>query len=165
VARAPFTNSVSERIWDQRYRYRADGKVMDADLDASRWRVSRALASAEPQAQSSWAERFHELLADFMFLPGGRILAGAGTRHRVTLFNCFVMGVVPDSLDGILTRLRESALTLQQGGGIGCDFPRSGPPDCPRHPAATWPPARYRSCTCGMTWPGTSSPWASAAVP
>ncbi|MDE2236057.1 MAG: adenosylcobalamin-dependent ribonucleoside-diphosphate reductase [Gammaproteobacteria bacterium] len=131
VARTAFTNAVSERIWDQRYRYRAGGKVLDADPEASWWRVARALAGAEPTAQASWAERFHALLADFVFLPGGRILAGAGTRHRVTLFNCFVMGVVPDSLAGILALLRESALTLQQGGGIGCDFSALRPAGLP----------------------------------
>ena len=65
---------------------------------------------------------FYGLLQDFKFLPGGRILAGAGTRHRVTLFNCFVMGGIEDSIAGIFETLKESALTLQQGGGIGLDF-------------------------------------------
>src|ERR1700739_3852079 len=54
--------------------------------------------------------------------PAGRILAGAGTGRNVTLFNCFVMGTIPDSMDGIFSALREAALTLQQGGGIGYDF-------------------------------------------
>lgn len=122
-AYSPFSNAVSARIWEQRYRYRLEGRALDADLDASWWRVARALAAAEAkQDQGPWEQRFHALLADFTFLPGGRILAGAGTVHRVTLFNCFVMGVVPDSLEAILALLREAALTLQQGGGIGCDF-------------------------------------------
>ncbi len=131
MTRAPFTNPVSERIWNRRYRYRAGDKVLDTDPEASWQRVARALAAAETGQQGYWAKRFHELLADFVFLPGGRILAGAGTRHRVTLLNCFVMGVVPDSLDGILALLRESALTLQQGGGIGCDFSAIRPAGLP----------------------------------
>ena len=122
TAGSAFANPVSERIWDQRYRYRLKDQAQDADLDATWWRVARALAAAESSDQEDWAKRFHALLAEFTFLPGGRMLAGAGTAHRVTLFNCFSMGVVPDSLDGILTRLHEGALTLQQGGGIGCDF-------------------------------------------
>ncbi|HWF64962.1 MAG TPA: adenosylcobalamin-dependent ribonucleoside-diphosphate reductase, partial [Rhizomicrobium sp.] len=61
-------------------------------------------------------------LAGHKFLPAGRILAGAGTGRNVTLFNCFVMGTIPDSMDGIFSHLREAALTLQQGGGIGYDF-------------------------------------------
>ncbi|HSW71301.1 MAG TPA: adenosylcobalamin-dependent ribonucleoside-diphosphate reductase, partial [Gammaproteobacteria bacterium] len=52
----------------------------------------------------------------------GRILAGAGTRHQVTLFNCFVMNIQEDSIFGIFEALKEGALTLQQGGGVGYDF-------------------------------------------
>ncbi|MDP7345284.1 MAG: ribonucleoside-diphosphate reductase, adenosylcobalamin-dependent, partial [Alphaproteobacteria bacterium] len=51
-----------------------------------------------------------------------RIMSGAGTERDVTLFNCFVMGDVPDDMSGIFESLREAALTMQQGGGIGYDF-------------------------------------------
>jgi len=68
------------------------------------------------------AQRFLEILSDGRFLPGGRILAGAGTGRRVTLFNCFVMGTLDDSMRGIFRALEEGALTMQQGGGIGVDF-------------------------------------------
>jgi len=61
-------------------------------------------------------------LRDFQFLPGGRIQAGAGTERNVTLFNCFVMGSIEDSIPGIFAALEEGAITMQQGGGIGCDF-------------------------------------------
>ncbi|MGB0533696.1 MAG: adenosylcobalamin-dependent ribonucleoside-diphosphate reductase, partial [Paracoccaceae bacterium] len=54
--------------------------------------------------------------------PAGRIAAGAGTQRKVTLFNCFVMGTVPDDMGGIFDMLKEAALTMQQGGGIGYDF-------------------------------------------
>src|SRR3546814_12801142 len=67
----------------------------------------------------------------YRFLPAGRILAGAGTGRTVTLFNCFVMGTIPDSMEGIFESLKEAALTMQQGGGIGYDFstirPRGAP--------------------------------------
>ena len=68
------------------------------------------------------ALEFAQALAGYRFLPAGRILAGAGTDRAVTLFNCFVMGTIPDSIGGIFAHLREAALTLQQGGGIGYDF-------------------------------------------
>src|SRR3546814_4242636 len=61
-------------------------------------------------------------LEDFRFLPAARIQAGAGTDRNVTLFNCFVMGTIPDDMGGIFEHLREAALTMQQGGGIGYDF-------------------------------------------
>ena len=61
-------------------------------------------------------------MADFAFLPAGRILAGAGTGRAVTLFNCFVMGRIEDDLSSIFENVKEAALTMQQGGGIGHDF-------------------------------------------
>ena len=79
---------------------------------------------SRPKATNAkqWAGRFYALLDDFRFLPGGRILAGAGTGHRVTLFNCFVMGEIADDLEHIFEALKEGALTMQQGGGVGYDF-------------------------------------------
>ena len=103
-----------------------------------------AVASVEGAQAAVWQPRFLELLQDFRFLPGGRILAGAGTSRRMTLCNCFVMGPVDDSVDGIFDALRESALTLQQGGGIGCDF-------------STLRPAGQRAVATGCTASGPVS--------
>ena len=61
-------------------------------------------------------------MPNFGFLPAGRILAGAGTGRAVTLFNCFVMGRIEDDLAAIFDNVKEAALTMQQGGGIGHDF-------------------------------------------
>lgn len=114
---------ISRQIWEEKYRYCERGAVLDATIEDSWRRVARALAAVEkPGRADDWAERFYDLLQGFKFLPGGRILAGAGTRHHVTLFNCFVMGGIEDSMAGIFDVLKESALTLQQGGGIGLDF-------------------------------------------
>ena len=113
---------VSQRIWDMKYRFRETGGASrDIDLDATWWRVARALAAPERDTEH-WAARFHDALSDFKFLPAGRVVAGAGTGRAVTLFNCFVMGAIPDSLSGIFEGLKEAALTMQQGGGIGHDF-------------------------------------------
>ncbi|MDH5285021.1 MAG: adenosylcobalamin-dependent ribonucleoside-diphosphate reductase [Betaproteobacteria bacterium] len=117
-----FANALAESVWEQRYRFAPASGAPESSIDATWDRVARALAAGEPRDREHWAGRFREALSDFRFLPGGRILAGAGTARRVTLFNCFVMGTVEDSLDGIFAALRESALTMQQGGGIGVDF-------------------------------------------
>ena len=73
-------------------------------------------------SQPAGSRPFYQALQDFRFLPAGRILSGAGTDRRVTLFNCFVMGDIADDLGSIFDHLREAALTMQQGGGIGYDF-------------------------------------------
>ncbi|HLS19378.1 MAG TPA: ribonucleotide reductase N-terminal alpha domain-containing protein, partial [Paracoccaceae bacterium] len=117
-----FAAPISEQIWDMKYRFRdADGQPVDADVEASWRRVARALAEAEADP-AAWEPRFAEALDGFRFLPAGRILSGAGTGRSVTLFNCFVMGTIPDSMEGIFQSLKEAALTMQQGGGIGFDF-------------------------------------------
>ncbi|WP_439526503.1 adenosylcobalamin-dependent ribonucleoside-diphosphate reductase [Roseovarius mucosus] len=115
-----FAAPISEQIWNMKYRFR-NGDAGDASVEDSWRRIARALAVAEAEP-ALWEERFYHALEDFKFLPAGRITAGAGTARKVTLFNCFVMGTVPDDMGGIFDGLREAALTMQQGGGIGYDF-------------------------------------------
>ncbi len=113
----PFSMEISRLIWETRYR--AAG---EADIRASWQRVAQAIAQAEGDAAGVWIERFRALLDGFRFLPAGRILAGAGSGRHVTLFNCFVMGEIADDLEHIFEALKEGALTMQQGGGVGYDF-------------------------------------------
>jgi len=117
-------SDISRQIWDMKYRLKApDGTPIDHDVADSWARVALALAQAEaPDQRLGRAQEFAHALANHKFLPAGRILAGAGTGRSVTLFNCFVMGTLEDSMEGIFSGLREAALTLQQGGGIGYDF-------------------------------------------
>ncbi|MGO4727820.1 MULTISPECIES: adenosylcobalamin-dependent ribonucleoside-diphosphate reductase [unclassified Inquilinus] len=113
---------IATQIWDMKYRLkRPDGTPVDLTVEDSWRRVAAAVAAAESDP-ALWTERFLGILRDHRYLPAGRILAGSGTGRDVTLFNCFVMGTVPDSMSGIFAHLREAALTLQQGGGIGYDF-------------------------------------------
>jgi len=117
-----FSAPIAEQIWDMKYRLKeADGTPIDRTVEDTWRRIARALASVEKDP-AYWEEKFYEALEDFKYLPAGRITAGAGTGRSVTLFNCFVMGTIPDSMSGIFDMLKEAALTMQQGGGIGYDF-------------------------------------------
>ena len=117
-----FATPIAEQIWDMKYRFKdAGGTPKDVTVEDTWRRIARDLAQVENQP-NVWENTFFEALEDFKFLPAGRITAGAGTARRVTLFNCFVMGTVPDSMGGIFDMLKEAALTMQQGGGIGYDF-------------------------------------------
>ena len=117
-----FAAPIAEQIWDMKYRLKdADGTPVDVTVEDSWRRIARALASEEADA-AHWECVFYRALEDFKYLPAGRITAGAGTARSVTLFNCFVMGTIPDSMGGIFDMLKEAALTMQQGGGIGYDF-------------------------------------------
>ncbi|WP_299419050.1 adenosylcobalamin-dependent ribonucleoside-diphosphate reductase [uncultured Shimia sp.] len=117
-----FAAPIAEQIWDMKYRFKeADGTPIDQSVEDSWRRIARDLAKVEKDP-AKWEEKFYGALEDFKYLPAGRITAGAGTARNVTLFNCFVMGTVPDSMSGIFDMLKEAALTMQQGGGIGYDF-------------------------------------------
>lgn len=111
-------SDVATDIWSLKYRQAGETSIRDSFA-----RVARAVAAAEAKPMRGvWEQRFLDLMADFSFLPAGRILAGAGSQRDVTLFNCFVMGTIRDSIPGIFDGLKQAAQTLQQGGGIGHDF-------------------------------------------
>jgi ribonucleoside-diphosphate reductase alpha chain len=119
---SPFSAPIAEAIWDMKYRLKeADGTPIDGTVEDSWRRIARALAAVEKDP-ALWEKKFYAALEGFKYLPAGRITAGAGTGRNVTLFNCFVMGTIPDSMGGIFDGLKEAALTMQQGGGIGYDF-------------------------------------------
>jgi ribonucleoside-diphosphate reductase alpha chain len=122
-----FTAPIAEQIWDGKYRFKeADGTPIDQDVTDTWARVANDLSRNE---HDHYPE-FYEALEDFKYLPAGRITSGAGTGRAVTLFNCFVMGTIPDSMGGIFEGLKEAALTMQQGGGIGYDFSTIRPKGC-----------------------------------
>ena len=124
---------ISRQIWDMKYRLKgADGHPVDKTMSDTFRRVAAALADPEKD-KALWQQRFADAMDDFNFLPAGRILAGAGSDRRVTLFNCFVMGDIPDDMSGIFEHLKEAALTMQQGGGIGYDFSTLRPKGAPVH--------------------------------
>ncbi len=125
--------AISQQIWDMKYRFKgADGQPVDKTLADTWRRVATSVAEAEkPELRAAWAAKFEAAMADLEFLPAGRIIAGAGTARQVTLFNCFVMGTIPDDMGGIFAHLREAALTMQQGGGIGYDFSTLRPKGAP----------------------------------
>lgn len=118
----------ANRVWRARYRAEEFGETSPEETFE---RVAGALSAPEGVNAGQLRPIFLDLMASNRFLPGGRILANAGRGRESTLANCFVSGTLEDSLDGIFRALKESALTLQAGGGIGIDFsplrPRGAP--------------------------------------
>src|SRR5436309_7207717 len=130
--------SISQQIWDMKYRLKgpANGPIAGEPIDKTiedTWRRVATAAAAPEKDPQRWADRFYAAMRDFRFLPAGRVIAGAGAGRQVTLFNCFVMGTIPDDMGGIFAHLREAALTMQQGGGIGYDFSTLRPKGAPVH--------------------------------
>jgi len=127
-----FDQAISEQIWRQKYRYVSQGQVIDATVQETWRRVAEGLTVGEPHGQRVLvAQSFYQAMSGFRLLPGGRILSGCGTTRSVTLFNTFVMRTIPDALDGILDTMRDAAVTMQMGGGIGFDFSTVRPKGTP----------------------------------
>ncbi|MEL7542905.1 MAG: adenosylcobalamin-dependent ribonucleoside-diphosphate reductase, partial [Pseudomonadota bacterium] len=124
---------ISQDIWHDKYRFDGDRDGAPETAIEDTWaRVAKGAAAAEtPENAAIWEPRFRALLEDFAFLPAGRILAGVGTGRDVTLFNCFVMNRIDDDLGAIFENVREAALTMQGGGGIGHDFSTLRPAGAP----------------------------------
>jgi ribonucleoside-diphosphate reductase alpha chain len=87
-------------------------------------RIAKAIASVE-RDKEYWYNEFLGLLFDFKFVPGGRVMHGAGredARRRPTLSNCYVVPIQDDSLEGIYACIAESAMVYRTGGGVGTDL-------------------------------------------
>lgn len=86
-------------------------------------RIAHAIAQVEPKSQrSNWEEKFYGAMQDFVFVPGGRILSGAGTGYKVTFYNCFVIPSPHDSRQGILKTLTQMVEIMSRGGGVGINL-------------------------------------------
>ena len=102
-------------------------------------RLSSFIATVEGTKanQKKWSKKFYEELFEGHFIPGGRVLAGAGDLYRLkTLANCFVTQIQSDEIDSIYKAAYECARTYSYGGGIGVDISSLRPKDSIVHNAA-----------------------------
>ena len=123
MSKASNVYDVSSDIWKRKYQFRGNGDIKADTCIQDTWnRVAAALAEVE-EKPDYWKQQFYSILEDFKFIPGGRIIANAGSkRSSVTMFNCYVMNNIDDSIEGIFDTVKDAALTQKQGGGVGFDF-------------------------------------------
>lgn len=105
------SHPVSQAI--HKLKYRLEGETFEDAMA----RIAGALRDDDEHFRS-----LYNILLEMRFLPGGRVQAAIGAPRKVTAFNCFVSGPIPDSMDGIMGRAGEAAQTMRLGGGIGYDF-------------------------------------------
>jgi ribonucleoside-diphosphate reductase alpha chain len=113
------------RVFYEKYALRDESGKQVETLPKQLWqRVARELASVEvnDEKRKEWTEKFYWLLDDFKFVPGGRILFGAGQPRRSTLLNCYFFKIREDSIEGIFDWCKEAARTYSFGGGVGTDI-------------------------------------------
>ncbi|MFL5626045.1 MAG: LAGLIDADG family homing endonuclease [Ktedonobacteraceae bacterium] len=116
---------IRQKVFMDRYSLKdASGQPLEFYPEQLWLRVARGIASVEPttEKQAYWEKRFYEALSDFQFVPGGRILAGAGSGHQVTFYNCYVIPSPEDSRQGILDNLKVMTEIMARGGGVGINL-------------------------------------------
>ncbi len=120
---AMFDQPISEQIWQSKYQYKTEGNIVDQTVSDTWLRVANNLSHREcNRDRNDVSQQFYEAMQGFKLLPAGRILAGCGTKRNVTLCNTFVMRTIPDSVEGIMDTIKDAALTMKMGGGLGFDF-------------------------------------------
>jgi ribonucleoside-diphosphate reductase alpha chain len=125
AAEGTVLDGIRQKVFLDRYSLKDRDGVAIEQYPEQMWRrVATAIAAVEPteEKRSSWADQFYEILRDFKFVPGGRILAGAGTGHRVTYYNCYVIPSPDDSRSGILDNLKIMTEIMARGGGVGVNL-------------------------------------------
>ncbi|GHO89864.1 adenosylcobalamin-dependent ribonucleoside-diphosphate reductase [Dictyobacter formicarum] len=116
---------IRQKVFMDRYSLKdPDGNALEFYPEQLWQRVARGIAAVETtdEKRAEWEKLFYEALTDFQFVPGGRILAGAGTGHQVTYYNCFVIPSPEDSRQGILDNLKVMTEIMARGGGVGINL-------------------------------------------
>ena len=117
-------DGVRQKVFLDRYSLKdAEGVPIEKTPDEMWRRVAKGIAGVEkPKDRKKWEKKFYDAMYDFKFLPGGRILAGAGTGFDVTYYNCFVIPNPPDSRGGIMQNLTQMIEIMAHGGGVGLNL-------------------------------------------
>src|SRR3972149_10204656 len=115
---------IAEKVFLDRYSLKdKKGNSMEKKPEEMWSRIARAVASTEKKPkQKKWEREFYSILKDFKYVPGGRILSGAGTGFAVSFYNCFVIPSPADSRGGILKTLGQMVEIMARGGGVGINL-------------------------------------------
>lgn len=114
-----------KKVFDDRYalKDRAGNQIEHTPEEMWR-RVANGIAAVEstPEKRQYWADEFYKALEDFQFVPGGRILSGAGSGYELTFYNCFVIPCPEDSRGGILDSVKTMVEIMSRSGGVGVNL-------------------------------------------
>lgn len=117
-------DGVREKVFLDRYSLKdKEGNALEKTPEEMWRRVAKGIAKQERKtARGVWEKKFYDVMTDFKFVPGGRILSGAGTEFQVTYFNCFVIPSPKDSREGIIDSLKQLVEIQSRSGGVGLNL-------------------------------------------
>ena len=117
-------DGIREKVFLDRYALKdKEGKLIEHIPEEMWKRVASGIAQTETKSKRKfWQKKFYQVMEDFKFVPGGRILSGAGTKYQVTYFNCFVIPSPKDSRGGIVDSLKQLIEIQSRSGGVGLNL-------------------------------------------
>ncbi|MDP1722285.1 MAG: adenosylcobalamin-dependent ribonucleoside-diphosphate reductase [Candidatus Gottesmanbacteria bacterium] len=115
---------IRQKVFLDRYALKDEAGSPTEKTPEEMWRrVAHAIAGVESKTKRElWEEAYYRAMKDFVLIPGGRILSGAGTGYKVTFYNCFVIPSPKDSRQGILATLSQMVEIMSRGGGVGINL-------------------------------------------
>lgn len=117
-------DGIRKKVFLDRYALKdKEGTLIEHTPEEMWRRVAKGIAGQEKvKDRQEWEKKFYDVLTDFKFVPGGRILSGAGTGYEVTYFNCFVIPSPKDSREGIIDSLKQLVEIQSRSGGVGLNL-------------------------------------------
>ena len=117
-------DGIREKVFLDRYALKGKkGELLEHKPEEMWKRVATGIAQQEkPAKRKYWTKKFYNVMSEFKFVPGGRILSGAGTKYQVTYFNCFVIPSPKDSRGGIVDSLKQLIEIQSRSGGVGLNL-------------------------------------------
>lgn len=118
-------DGLRQKVFLDRYADKGiDGSALETHPEQMWARVANGIAEMEktPALKKEWAEKFYNTMKGFKFVPGGRILSGAGTGYQVTFFNCYVIPSPKDSRRGIMENIMHTVEIQSRAGGVGVNL-------------------------------------------
>ena len=129
-------NEQRRKVFLDRYAVKnAEGEPVESTVEEMWDRVAGSIGQTDDERKD-----FRRILEDFKFVPGGRILAGAGTDTEVTYYNCYVIPIETkgrrqyaagdkfsddkgsDSREAILDTISVMVDIMSRGGGVGINW-------------------------------------------
>jgi ribonucleoside-diphosphate reductase alpha chain len=116
-------NKIGQEIFETRYAYPGETRWSERSRA-----IAKVVASAEKDEDKERTEKtFYEAISSGDFIPGGRIIYGAGRNQgRQNLLNCFVI-IPEDNVDSIGKTVMDMYKISCAGGGVGFNVSKIRP--------------------------------------
>ena len=123
----PYVSDNAQKVLENRYLRKEDGVLVETPKELY-YRVAKAVSSVEAEeVRHEWLKEFYNIMAFGEMLPNSPTLMNAGNKAGKQMCSaCFVLEV-DDTMESIMTTMKDTAMTQKLGGGTGFSFNKLRP--------------------------------------